>query len=204
MKADLALKRGKFVGKVHSLMQEFHFARKDVLMKLINTYTTSFYGSPLWDPLSTDCDRLYRCWNVTIRNIFSVDRKTHRFLIEPLSESLHPKVMLLSRMVGFYKAQLESPKMSIRFLIKLAESDQRTILGNTLEHIRSKCGLKQNELSRLTPSMVRKQFRYMPIPFSEQWRVPLMQELLQARNCMDLPGFTSSEIDDMLTSVCCD
>ena len=69
MKADLALKRGKFVGKVHSLMQEFHFARKDVLMKLINTYTTSFYGSPLWDPLSTDCDRLYRCWNVTIRNL---------------------------------------------------------------------------------------------------------------------------------------
>ena len=50
MRADISLKRGKFVGKIHSLMQELHFASKDVLMKLVNTYTTSFYGSSLWDP----------------------------------------------------------------------------------------------------------------------------------------------------------
>ena len=74
---------------------------------------------------SAYCDRIYRSWNVAIRNIYGVDRTTHRYLIEPLSKSLHPKVMLLSRLVGFYKAQLKSPKMTVRFLIKIAENDTR-------------------------------------------------------------------------------
>ena len=47
MKADISLKKGKFVGKIHSMMQEFHYANKAVLMKLVNMNTTSFYGSPL-------------------------------------------------------------------------------------------------------------------------------------------------------------
>ena len=110
--------------------------------------------------------------------------------------------MLLSRLVGFYKAQLESPKISVRFLIRLAKCDQRTILGNTLEHIRAKCGVRQEELSKLTPKMGRKHIRYMSIPDIEKWRVPLMNnELLQAIDAggvVGVPGFTL--VDDILTS----
>jgi hypothetical protein len=43
----VAQKRGKFIGKINSLLQEFHFASSEILMKLLNVYTTSFYGSPL-------------------------------------------------------------------------------------------------------------------------------------------------------------
>ena len=114
MKTDISLKRGKFIGKIHSITQEFHFAREEVLIKLLNTYTTSFYGSPLWDPLSNSCEKIYSSWNVTMRNVLNVDRTTHRYLIEPLSNTLHPKIMLISRMIGFYKSQLESPKFCIR------------------------------------------------------------------------------------------
>ena len=101
---------------------------------------------------------------------------------------------------------LESPKISVRFLIRLAKCDHRTILGNTLEHIRAKCGVRQEELSKLTPKMVRKHIRYMSIPDIEKWRVPLMNALLQARNAtgVDVPGLNSGETDDMLTSVCND
>ena len=204
MKTDISLKRGKFIGKVHSLMQEFHYASKDVMMKLVDTYTTSFYGSPLWDPLSADCDRIYRSWNVAIRNIYGVDRTTHRYLIEPLSKSLHPKIMLLSRLVGFYKAQLKSPKMTIQFLIKIAEKDHRTILGRTLDFIRVKCGLKANEIDKLTPLMVKRKMSYMKIPEQEQWRVPMIDELLSLRDGSGIiPGFYLSEVEAMLFNLCC-
>ena len=170
------LKRGKFVGKIHSLMQEFHFASESLRMKLLNTYTTSFYGSPLWDPLSGECDRIYRCWNVAVRKLFGVDRKTHRFLIEPLSESIHPKVILLSRMVGFYKAQIESPKFCVRFLVRLSEGDKRTVLGKTLDHLRTACGLAHDETMKLTPSLIKRSLKYMELPEDEKWRVPLLKE----------------------------
>ena len=48
MKIDCSLKRGKFIGKVNSLLQEFHFAEPCVKMKLLNVFAASFYGSGLW------------------------------------------------------------------------------------------------------------------------------------------------------------
>ena len=101
MKIDCTLKRGRFIGKTNSLLQEFHFVKKEVLMKILNIYTTSFYGSGLWDLYSREVDRLYKAWNVTIRKALSIPNTTHRYLIEPLSGCIHPKVMLASRLTKF-------------------------------------------------------------------------------------------------------
>ena len=45
MKQDIAMKKGKFIGKVNYLAQMFHFASPGVLMTILNTYCTSFHGS---------------------------------------------------------------------------------------------------------------------------------------------------------------
>ena len=60
-------------------------------MKLINIYATSFYGSNCYNMYSNSCDRLYRAWNVAVRQVYKVDRTSHRYLIEAISETLHPK-----------------------------------------------------------------------------------------------------------------
>ena len=64
MKIDCTLKRGKFIGKVNSLLQEFYFADPKVKMRLMNIFASSFYGSGLWDLQSRECDRLF---NVTFQ-----------------------------------------------------------------------------------------------------------------------------------------
>ena len=38
MRHDCDVKRGQFIGKVHSLVQEFYFSAPDVVMKLVNAY----------------------------------------------------------------------------------------------------------------------------------------------------------------------
>ena len=38
-------KRGKFIGKVTSILQEFHYVDPEILTKIMNIFTTSFYGS---------------------------------------------------------------------------------------------------------------------------------------------------------------
>ena len=45
MSKDVLQKRGKYIGKVNSLLQEFHYAEASVLTKLVDIYATSFYGS---------------------------------------------------------------------------------------------------------------------------------------------------------------
>ena len=66
MKRDIAIKRGKFIGKLNSLSQEFHYTSSEVFMPILNIYAVSFYGSSLWDVFSAECDRIYAAWNVAV------------------------------------------------------------------------------------------------------------------------------------------
>ena len=203
MKADIAQKRGKFIGKVNSLMQEFHFASSSVMVKLINVYTTSFYGSPLWDLLSADCQRLYSSWNVTVRNVLNLERTTHRYMVEPLSGCLHPQVMLASRYVSFYRGLLNSTKFCVRYLARLAERDMRTVMGKTLHYILEQCNLDSNQLSELSSSLVKKNMKYREASEANEWRVKLAMELVDARDGKaQVEGFTRAEIEEMLAHVC--
>lgn len=132
MAKDFILKRGQFIGKVNALLQEFHYCSHVVMFKLIDTYAISCYGSSLWDLRSNEAERLYKSSNVTVRNVLSLDRKTRSFLIEPLSDHRHLKTMLMSHLAKFHKGLVNSPKFTIRFLARLGEKDQRTVLGKTV------------------------------------------------------------------------
>ena len=52
MKVDMSQKRGKFIGKMSSLFQEFHYVDPDIFVKIMNIFTTSFYRCILWDIFS--------------------------------------------------------------------------------------------------------------------------------------------------------
>ena len=66
MKVDMCQKRGKFIGKMQSLFQEFSYVDPSTFMRIISIFNTSFYGSSLWYLFSTDCEKLYKSWNVTV------------------------------------------------------------------------------------------------------------------------------------------
>ena len=142
MKVDMCNKRGKFIGKMVSLNQEFYYADPDVLAKITNIFNTNFYGSSLWDIFSADCGKLYKSWNVSMRQMFDVDRCTHRYLIESISNSMHPMVMLSSRFVTFWRTLINSSKLCIRLLARLSEKDNRTVMGRTLNTLVRECGLE--------------------------------------------------------------
>ena len=59
MDKDLEIKIRKFIGKNHSLKQEFGFSSSEVLLKLVNIYATSFYGSVLWDLTGSSAEKLF-------------------------------------------------------------------------------------------------------------------------------------------------
>ena len=129
---DLLLKRGDFIGRVHSILQEFHFANPLVKMKMFNIYTTSFYGSCLWNIFNGSCDKLFTAWNIAVRMAFDIPRNTHKFLIEEISECPHPQVMLAKRFLKFHETLQKSKKFGIRYLNEL--SSDKLVTSESLEH----------------------------------------------------------------------
>ena len=135
-----------------------------------------------------------------MRNVLDVDRRTHRYFLHGLTEQVHPKVMLTSQLVSFYKAQLSSPKFRMRFLEHLAVNDKRTVLGSNLERIAGECGCG---IEQLTSKVVKSRLRYVNVPNDQEWRVHLASELYDIRNeSRTIPGFSSDEIECMLQYVC--
>ena len=197
MKKDCSIKRATFIGKLNSLIQEFYFAAPEVIVKIVNIYATSFYGSGLWDLYSADCDRLYKAWNVCIRIVFKLDRKAHRYLIEPMSETLHPKVMLASRYVSFWGALKSSSKVCVRILASLNQYDQRTVFGRTLKKIGNDCRLAMEELSAVK---VKQLMHYFPTPDAEIWRIGILKELTDDK--MQIAGFSMDELDHIKQFLC--
>lgn len=203
MSIDVLQKRGKYIGKVNSLLQEFHYAKPDILTKLINIYATSFYGSGNWDIFSKECEKLYASWNVTIRMVFNLDRCTHRYLIESISNCLHPKVMLSSRYVTFYRSLVTCKKFCVRFLARIQERDNRTVLGRTLESLMTECDLPPSKLNELTAPLVKKKCCYMSVPDAEVWRIPMLVELIKVRDSqLALVNLNSDEINDLIDHLC--
>ena len=198
MKIDCTLKRGKFIGKANSLLQEFHFVKDEVLMKILNIYTTSFYGSGLWDLYSKEVDRLYKAWNVTIRKALRLPNTTHRYLIEPLSGCIHPKVMLSSRLAKFRDTMMNSNKLMIRLLVKLFEDDRRTVLGSNLGRIRLEVGG-----GLLTPANIKKNLKYSQVMPEQEWRISAVSELLEVRaGSRTVDGLSASEVNHFIELIC--
>ena len=130
----------------------------------------------------------------------NIDRCTHRYLLEPLMQSLHLKTMILSRFVSFHKSLVESSKFPVRFLARLQEKDMKTVLGKNLAKISDLCN---TDIQDLTSSIVKRNIKYREVPDSEKWRVGLAQELISMRESVaDLDGFTSDEKEELLTYVC--
>ena len=67
-----------------------------------------------------DSEKLFKSWNVAMGNVLHVDRRRHRYLLE----SLTGKAMLASRLVQFYRSQLNSPKFCMQFLMQVDSNDK--------------------------------------------------------------------------------
>ena len=140
MRSDILVKRGTFIGKVNSLMQEFHYAAPHLLLNLIHSYACNLYGSNLWDTLSTDCQKICTRYNVAVRNIYNLPRAKHRYLLEPLTDMPHLYVLLLARYVTFGKSLLSNDALEVRYLAGLSAGNMRTTLGRTLAKVANLCG----------------------------------------------------------------
>ena len=130
---------------------------------------------------------MYKSWNVTVRNTLKIDRTTHRYLVQPFSEHLlHSMVMIKSRLVEFYKSQLNSQKFCIRFLLRLAADDLRTVLGRSLNRIAAELKLDVEEMNG---KHVKSKLKYKALPDDEKWRVPLGLELMAVRDEKDFSSW---------------
>ena len=194
---DFNKKRDDFIGRIHSILQEFHFANPLVKMEMFRIYATSFYGSNLWNLFNGSCEKLYTAWNMAVRLAFGVPRTTHRYLIEEISECSHPKVLLMARYLKFHETLQKTSKIGVRFLCEITKGNLRTTHGQNIWNMQSKIK------GELTSRAIRGH-KYFPVPAADQWRVSIIKDMLEVKwNMTDIDCFDDTEeVYEILETLC--
>ena len=114
-----------------------------------------------------------------------------------ITNTMHLKVMLASRLVKFLESLKGSSKLGIRLLAGISEVDRRTVLGRSICSIAAEV---DTPAARLTPSIVKTKMKYFQVPDEQKWRIPILRELMDGK--ITVPGFTEEELNTMKNYLC--
>ncbi len=197
---DILEKRARYIQGNNQLMQEFSFASCLTKIFINRVYNGHHYGSVLWDLYGRKAEMVYNTWSVSIRRMLRIDRKSHRYLIEPLSRMKHLKRMILEAFMTFTKKLSSSPKSSIRNVFELVQKDCRSVTGSNLRNITLECS---SDLHRPFSTIEIKEKDFFPTPQDAAWKVPLIRELIEMRDDLrDKAGWKKEDIISTLQHLC--
>ena len=196
---DMKDKRAQYIHRNNELMQEFAYADSVTKTKINSIYNSHFHGSVLWDLFGLDAARIYKTWNTSIRKMFRLDRTTHRYFIEPVSNVPHIKISFIKRFIKFSEKLSCSTKICARNIFHSTKHDCRSNIGRNLRAIMKYCDkpricdITTIELTKLS---------YQPVPIDKSWEIQLVKELIDVRdNILDLDDWRKEEVVDCIHSL---
>ena len=199
MKSDTLLKRCQFIQKNCEIIQEFGYCHPKTISYINSVYNSHMTGSPLWNLFSKSVDMLYKSWNVSVRNMFGLNMKTHRYIIEPLSGT-HLQSILIKRFLNFISKIRASKKSILNHILKHIEEDCRSTTGLNLRNILLLSDI--NRVHSLSP-MVAQNIFYHQIEERDLWRIGAINEIIDAMHGgSELPEFDKNELQEMLDFIC--
>ena len=134
MDQDLLEKRAAYIAKNNEINQEFNYAHPRTKIWMNNVFNTSFYGAPLWDMFSKNFEKLEKSWNVSNRIMLALPRNTHRYFMEPLTETRHIIKSLWHRFLKFVDSIANGKKKVLRRMLDVVKYDTRSVTGRNLRH----------------------------------------------------------------------
>ena len=196
---DLTEKRAQFINKTNDLIQEFHFADARTKVKINNIFNSHFYGSSLWDLFSWEAERLEKTWNVSQRILLGIPRNTHRYFIEPLTETRHIIFSLYSRFFNFISSIAATKKSVLRNMLSVCKYDCLSTTGRNLRNIMLR--VKKSSVDDIIIDDI-KTLVYNVIPPGDEWKVNLAKEILDVKGRdMELKILNNAELDDILEEI---
>ena len=192
-------KRAIFINRVNELNQEFYFAHPLTKVRINNIFNSYFYGSPLWNLFGKEADRLEKSWNVAQRILMGLPRNSHRYFIEPLSDTQHIRNSLFRRYIKFITSIKPSEKAVLRAMLLTVKQDCRSTTGMNLRNLMKTMG--RSTVDELQPNDAEK-LTYKAIPEEDEWKVACAKELIEVKNgIMGVDMLTTKELDQILEEV---
>ena len=143
---------------------------------------------------------LENSWNVSFRRMYDLPFQTHRNLVEPVSEQLHLKKLLIKRFLSFLQQIHKSDKVFPKQLLRLIENDTRSITGCNLRRILLL--VKRSKVEEISKDDI-ENIEYANLNDDDCWRVNLIKEITNVKfGQVSVEGFSNEECEEILQFAC--
>ena len=143
---------------------------------------------------------LCNTWNTSVRIMFNLSYATHRYFIQPVSNKVHLKNILLKRFLGFLSQIEKSAKKLPLRLLRVVRADARSTTGSNLRKIMLLLGkhtideVKSHDIDN---------FEYAPVMPDDTWKIDMVKELIEVReNQASIENFSADELEEILEHLC--
>ena len=201
MEEDARAKRMAFITDSTDIRDMFAWAHPMQVLQAIRVYTTSFYGSMLYNLYGEEASMIYRCWNTAAKLTWDVPRSSFTFLVDRVltGEMTSVRDALLTRYAMFLQGLNKSNSKEIRILASISSGDGRCTTGSNTMKMSRETGLDLMTCSR---QALRSALSQSTVPEEEEWRVPLLARLLQERREWIEADEDRKHMDNMIEVVC--
>ena len=200
LKHDMVIKRAKFIDRNNTLRQEFHFAHPRTLLEINRSYNSDYTGSPAWDLFCHEAGMVENSYSMAVRIMFGLPRETHRYFIEPLTNTRHIKFDLIERFLNFLAKIRKSKKDTLKYVLGRVMYDVGSVTGRNLNRIMNLCNL--DSIDSIQPSHC-ENLKFRNIPEGEAWRIGFVAELIDNKHEDSVvENFSHEELDEILEYIC--
>ena len=92
MEGDARARRMEFITPSTDIRMMFSWVHPRQVLEAIRVYTTSFYGSMLYDLYGEEAGMIYRCWNTAVKLVWDVPRELCTYFVDSLLAKDIPSV----------------------------------------------------------------------------------------------------------------
>ena len=193
---DLNAKVGEYYQKIHALRQEIGDQDPVVFIRLVTIYFISFYGSNIWDLASLKSDKLWSTWNNLIRTSYKLPWGTHRYILNDVHKGEHLQSKILHKFTNFYRLVRQCRKPTVKILRATQSNNLCSTFGRN-------CQLIRDTYNVTNIADANQKLALYEVPAGEQWRTPMLKELLQIREGgVNVPGFEAQELQNIIDNIC--
>ena len=200
MELDAKMKRAQFIENSTEIREMFSFAHPSQVLRSVQMYSCHFYGSMLWDLFGEMTGQVCRTWNTCVKLAWGIPRSSHNYFVDLLAAPLQSvNKKLLCQYVSFYQRLSKSTSREVRIMSNIVSHDIRSVTGRNLKNIA--CLFNIDPKLHHAEHFKQKDIGYK-IPEEDEWRVPLLRKLLDQRRELYSCEEDTSNIDELIESLC--
>ena len=139
-------------------------------------------------------------WNRSVKVMFDLPYATHIWLIEPVSDSTHVQRLLVNRFLNFIKQIEKSSKFVTKMLLRTIKTSVKSVTGYNLRRIMLELG--KTNIDQLNNVGI-DNIEYQPVKNEDKWKISVLKECIDVKHGrMNIDGFTSEELEEIVSHLC--